>query len=499
MEANTAHKRGFLSRLSKDQRGTTLAMMGMALIPIAAMIGSGLDISRAYLVKAKLQTACDAAALATRRYMGSTAFSTSASNEGKKFFNFNFPSGTMGTAAVTPTIAADPNNGSIINVSASTAVPTTLMAIFNQPAIAVSVTCSADQDYVNNDIMVVLDVTGSMNCTVGTGDGCAYQPTEQTNSRISAVKTAASSLYQALAGATTVRTRYGFMPYSMTVNVAADLTSTWLRTPGTYHQCTATNSNGSCKTWTTKSQAEPISGLSGCIEERSDVGGAAWPIRISSAVSQADIDTTGTTAALQWPYYDDTTTTGEFNSQTGSAYANLMRFCPAPAKKLATYGSQSAYDSAITAAISKVGGYTNHELGITWAMRYLSTTGMFSASNPSLFNNIRVDKHIIFLTDGEMTADTMNYSSYGIPVADDRLSGGASLVQKHKDRFLAACDRARQMGMIIWVVAIDTGAYDDIKPCASDSAHFFTANTTTGLTQAFTLIGQGIGKLRMTK
>ena len=472
-------------------------MMGMALIPIAAMIGSGLDISRAYLVKSKMQTACDAAALATRRYMGGNALNQAAKDEGTKFFNFNFPPGTMSTAAVTPGITTDPNDASVVQVSASTSVPTTLMAILGQGSIPVSVSCSADQDYVNNDIMLVLDVTGSMNCAVGTGDSCAYQASEQTNSRIAALKSAASSLYSTLAGATGVRTRYGFMPYSMTVNVAGDLNTTWLRSPGTYHYyCSSKTGVAPCTStgWKTVTHTEPLSGLAGCVEERSDYGGAAWPIRISSNVTQNDIDVTGTTPALQWQWYDDTTTSGE----TGFA-ANLARFCPSPAKKLAVYSTQSTYDSALSTAVSKVGGYTNHELGIIWAMRYLSSTGMFSSSNPTMFNNIRVDKHIIFLTDGEMTADTANYSSYGIPDADDRMSGGASLVQNHKDRFLNACNRARQMGATIWVVAIDTGAYSDISPCASGSDHFFTASNTADLTQAFTLIGKGIGKLRITK
>jgi len=44
--------RGFLARLKSCEAGNVLPMMAMAVVPIAGMVGSGLDMSRAYLVKA---------------------------------------------------------------------------------------------------------------------------------------------------------------------------------------------------------------------------------------------------------------------------------------------------------------------------------------------------------------------------------------------------------------------------------------------------------------
>jgi hypothetical protein len=379
-----------------------------------------------------------------------------------------------------------------------------LMRMFGTQSIPVRAECSADQDYVNNDIMLVLDVTGSMNCTAGSN--CDYYPTEQSGSRLSRLRNAAAALYRALAGATGVRTRYGFMPYSMTVNVGRDLDSAWIRNPATYHKCTQTNSNGSCRTWSTASVTHSSSWFSstwgGCIEERSDVGGAAWPIRLSTSVAKADIDNTGS-GALSWQPYDDEATTGEWNSTLGTTYANLIRFCPARASRLATYATEAAFQTQVNASLSKVGGYTNHDLGINWGMRYLSGSGMFKNDNPDTLpdpsgNPIRVDRHIVFLTDGEMTSEAANYSSFGIPVADDRLTGGGSVVGRHQSRFLAACNRARQMGATIWVIALDVGSTGDIEPCASGSDHFYVSDG-TNLDQIFTLIGKGIGRLRITK
>ena len=484
------HRQGFLARLARDCRGNALAIMAAALVPLAGMIGSGLDMARAYMTKAKLQTACDASALAARRYMAGGALNQDAIDEGTRFFNFNFPPGTMEATPVNLSIQASADDASVVEVSAATAVPTTVMALFGQRSIAVDVSCSADQDYVNNDIMLVLDVTGSMNCMAGTG--CIYAASEQSNSRLSRLRTAATALYRALDGAAGVRTRYGFMPYSMTVNVGADLNAGWLRNPASYW----TRPSGP---WVRSSVNHPsswfTSGWTGCVEERSTISqNGQSSIRISSDVAQADIDTVSSVdQRLQWQPYDDVATTGETD-----AFANLARFCPARASRLAVYDSESAFQSQVNASLAAVGGYTNHDVGIMWGMRYLSATGMFAADNPTMFNNIRVDRHIVFLTDGTMTASTTNYSAFGIPAAEQRMTGSGDLVARHNARFLNACNRARQMGMTVWVIALDVGSTAEISQCASGNDHFFVSDG-SDLEQVFDLIGRGIGRLRITR
>lgn len=223
-----------LRRMARDEGGNVIVLMAAALLPIIGLIGSGLDLTRSYLVKSKLQTACDAASLATRRNMAGGILEDDDRAEGRKFFNFNFPSTTMGSSAVNLTIEPDPTDISRVVVRADTTVPTSIMAIFKVESLPVSVQCSADQDYVNNDVMLVLDVTGSMNCTAGTS--CSYAASEQSGSRVSRLRTATESLYNALKDAKGVRTRYGFMPYSMTVNVGRSLDINWIREPAKYWQ-----------------------------------------------------------------------------------------------------------------------------------------------------------------------------------------------------------------------------------------------------------------------
>jgi Flp pilus assembly protein TadG len=204
---------GFLSRLARDSRGNTLAIVGAALIPLAAMIGSGVDMSRAYMAKTRLQTACDAAALAGRRVMQNDTLDSSVTTEATRFFNYNFNQGQYGTAAFTPTVTR-PESGKI-RVSANTTIPTTVMRMFGFTTLPLSVTCDAQLSFVNTDVMLVLDVTGSMDSTInGT-------------KKIVSLRDAVMALYDTLEPIQTqlqangMRLRYGVVPYSTTVNVGA--------------------------------------------------------------------------------------------------------------------------------------------------------------------------------------------------------------------------------------------------------------------------------------
>ena len=94
---------GMLRRLTRDTRGNTMVMVAAATIPLCGLIGGGVDMSRAYMVKERLQQACDAAALAGRRSMTTAAMTSTDIAEARRFFDFNFRQGSMGTATFTPT------------------------------------------------------------------------------------------------------------------------------------------------------------------------------------------------------------------------------------------------------------------------------------------------------------------------------------------------------------------------------------------------------------
>ena len=211
-------KRPFLNRLLEDNRGNTLIIVAAAILPLLCLMGSGIDMGRAYMANARLQQACDAAALAGRRVMTTTSVDSTVIAEATKFFNFNFTQGSFGTAAFTPSVTGAAN--STVVVTASTTIPTTIMRIFGFATIPLSTTCNARQDFVNTDILLVLDTTGSMACDVS-GNNCNSGST----SKIVALRAAVLALYDQLKPvqdsltAAGLRLRYGVVPYASGVNV----------------------------------------------------------------------------------------------------------------------------------------------------------------------------------------------------------------------------------------------------------------------------------------
>jgi Flp pilus assembly protein TadG len=245
--------------LAKDTAGNALAIVAASVVPIAALAGSGIDLSRAYTAQARLQMACDAASLAGRRAMTAGAVDTTVRNEALKFFRFNFETGeggrtpAFGVASFVPVV--EDGASSAVVVRASTTVPTTIMSMFGYTNIPISVTCNARQDFVNTDVVLVLDTTGSMAQKAVSTD---------TQTKIEGIRSAVLALYDELAPAQTqleavgLRLRYGIVPYSVTVNVGkliraqnvSYMASTWSyqsRRPSYYSDAisTATGFNAS--------------------------------------------------------------------------------------------------------------------------------------------------------------------------------------------------------------------------------------------------------------
>ena len=200
-------------KLLRDQRGNTMFLTAAAVVPIIGIVGSGVDIGRAYMAELRLQQACDAGVLAGRRAMAGTTYTTAAQAEANKMFTFNYPSTKYGSSGVTFNSVAQ--GTSTVNGTATANLPTALMQIFGFGDFNLSVNCSAKLEISNADIMLVLDVTGSMS-TVNSGDSV---------NRITALKNATMSFFDTLTTAETGdgRLRFGVVPYSSTANVGSIL------------------------------------------------------------------------------------------------------------------------------------------------------------------------------------------------------------------------------------------------------------------------------------
>ena len=209
--------KGLISRLRSNTAGNTLMLVAGAIIPLTAMIGSGVDMGRAYLVKSRLQQACDAGVLAGRKYMSGTTFDSTADSRARAFFSNNFPTGSFGTT----NISFNPSrtNDGQVTATASARVPMAVMQIFGNTQIDLSVQCDARLEVANTDVMLVLDVTGSM-ADCPDDSACNSGP----GSKIVGLRNAVLSFYDTVSAATSANARFrvGFVPYSSSVNMGID-------------------------------------------------------------------------------------------------------------------------------------------------------------------------------------------------------------------------------------------------------------------------------------
>ncbi len=202
----------------RDKSGNILPMAAVGMVALAAMVGGGVDMSRTYMAKTRLQSACDAGTLAGRRAITNAGYSSAAQTQANAYFNTNFDAGEQNASNVVFTTST-PDSGSTVTGSASATVKTIVMSIFGVRNMAVAVTCKASMQVGNSDIVMVLDTTGSM---ADAPNGSSSPPTG--GSKIEILRAAMKSFYNTVASATTAsnaRIRYGFVPYSSSVNVGA--------------------------------------------------------------------------------------------------------------------------------------------------------------------------------------------------------------------------------------------------------------------------------------
>lgn len=244
-----------LQRLARDRAGNTLGMIAAAVFPLLAMIGGAIDMGRGYLAETRLQQACDAGVLAARKKLGSGTVGFGQDNSavddvGHRFFNLNYRDGAYGTENRNFDLVINPDT--TIDATATVDVPTTIMNLFGYSRLELAVTCGAKLDSSNTDVMLVLDVTGSMNET-NPGDS---------KSRVEILKDVILDFHTQLEEnrQPNARIRYGFLPYSTNVNVGHLLKDEWVTNQWTYQSRRMLGSGKTSGYYTSWTASSPVSG-----------------------------------------------------------------------------------------------------------------------------------------------------------------------------------------------------------------------------------------------
>lgn len=321
----SASVRSLIASLLRDTAGNTLGIALATIILLVSLAGSGTDMARAYMTRTSLQNACDAGVLAGRKAMATSGnYGTAETAKANKMFNFNF--NPNATNADSITFSTSSTGTGAVSGTASTVMPTVVMGIFGFKNITMTVECSAELQMASADVMFVLDTTGSMACDPN-GSDCDSDST----SKIMGLRAAIRDFYKTVAAAvvdkTNTRIRFGFVPYTATVNMGGIVASGAL--PTSYFADTQSFQTALAKFDTPVYVPTAGSPVAGTETYGSNITSAnctnwgknTWPTNIGTPVSgggPAPADTTST--AYSWKSW--TKVSGSGSSALGTCVRN---------------------------------------------------------------------------------------------------------------------------------------------------------------------------------
>ena len=152
------------------RRGAVAIILAFAATMLVLAIGMGIDLWQAYAMKARLQSALDAAALAIASTDRTQYTQAELNARTQAYFTANYPTSALGTpGSSTPTLSygASPN---IIDVTGTASIPTTFMRIVGINTLSVSATGQANAAWPYINFYLLLDDSPSM-AIAATGAG----------------------------------------------------------------------------------------------------------------------------------------------------------------------------------------------------------------------------------------------------------------------------------------------------------------------------------------
>ena len=549
----------FYTKLSCDVTGMSGIMLAMSLIPTMAVIGIATDVSRAYIVKTRLATALDAAALAG----GKNFFDADREAQIKKYFDANFPSNFYG-ATVSGPYEIDENgdrlpvghvygqNDAVLRLTADVQIPTTFMRVFQYDDMEVGGNTEVTRETSLLDVVLAIDMSGSMLRTVSG----SYTSSEE-NQRIGLAKVAAGDLVDILFGSSEENAllNIGLVPWSGKVNVTENGTEYGKDSSGTAipsgNLFTTQDIIGSpdnpyreeyyrydkyddgdiwdddndfvLKNWTTKINkvyfahnapsvpllAEPPTGWKGCVYARyartkpySDYQSYKDPVAEAQAGDLHDgpYEPEDGPAWVGWyPMGYE----GEKNS-CDLRYLNQKSHscttCPAYGISPLQHNKTHIKDAIEELSIPSGSFYTNIPQGLAWAWRTITPGKPFDEA--TVIDDPTYVKHkaIILLTDGENTVrsgDAYNHGFYTQSKRNQRLKDLADAIKNKNDD-----DPDNDDEILIYTIQFANSSntlINLLKYVATDDDFYFYAPDRESLQTAFKKIAKDLSKLRLSR
>ncbi len=453
-----------LTRLGSDRRGAVAIIFGLSAIPLVLFTGLAVDVSSAYVTRARLGQAVDAANLAIGSADGTYDDLKPIYD---RFLEANFPSDRFGTP-YNADIRIDDN---VITAWASVDVDTAFLGLIGIDHLTVSFESEVTRETTGVELVMALDNTGSMG-----------------GSKISELKTSARDLIEILFGdeETPDGVKVGLVPFAGSVNIGTAQTA-YVGDPDVHN-------------W------GPNSSWWGCVEAR------------TSPQDTQDITVGIDDAAEAWtPFYWATHQSRNNWCETPwdtqcnqdwqfTSYSSIdhsppsgrgpNKYCPREVTPLTN--NKQLLLNRIDQMWAQ--GYTHINIGAAWAWRLISPKVPFDEG--VAYNHPDWQKAVVIMTDGANTTSNSVYTAYGYR-GDGRLgtTSGWRASRELDRRLTAVCDNIKDEGVLVYTIVYDlnnSNIENLMRDCATQPEMFFEAGE-ADLAAVFRTIGRQLSELRLSR
>ena len=500
-------------RFARDVRGNVAILFGLAIIPIILAVGVAVDYGRALIVRERMVSAADAAALA----IGSWADLSQAElkTKAQQFFDANYPSSTLGAVGKLSVSFS----GDDIDVSVSGSVPTTFMKLANINSVDVGAATKVTKRQRNIELALVLDTTGSM----GSGG------------KMSAMQNAAKKMVQDLFGgkSTSDTLRIAVVPFSGAVNVGDDKkNASWIDKTAKSAVSYEDFKSG-VKTFDLYTELKKKKGSwdwAGCVRERE---GSSYELTDATPTTSASASLFAPYLAPDEPdddhdgganyansYIEDGNCgqskssnrtpdkcqryTGKYtNPDTDESTEGPDLNCPPRAVTPLT-NNRGQVTSAIEQLQPK--GYTVIPAGLLWGWRVLSPNEPFTEGKP--YNEERWVKAIVLLTDGQNEVNggsnghnKSDYNAFGY-AAEGHLGNknGGQAESNLNTKTATVCNNVKAQNILVYTIGFqinDSTTQNLLRNCATKPDMYYNSPSNAQLSAIFQDIAQGLSELRI--
>jgi len=487
-------------------------MVAVASVALVAISGLGVDLSRIYMVRGRLQTALDATALLAAREMTSNSRNADATSIFWANFAVNHVASGLGVfdakSAGPSFVVVDDNT---ISVQASATISMVFGSFLGLSSLTLAEHAQAVRSTTGLELALVLDNTGSL----GT-------------SGIAAVRQGATDLVNTIYGdSNTVQNLWvAVVPFTSSVNMGTAQSSSWW-----------SSTSPSPSSWLNKSWR-------GCVMARHTNGHDADDVPPTAS------DTTTQFVKFLYPstyhqYYKTTTTGSGNHKKTTTTYLQgdndwtptvitedqeVSYFNSSVGPNLGcdfqpvlplTASKATVLDSIAAMPLTPRGGtFINIGLQAGWFTISPRWRGLWSGAPTNLpldYNTTNMRKAIVLMTDGD---NSWNSWTSGYPDAegdtDDTAYGrvsdhvlGSSVTSSNATTMINAlmlqmCNKIKAQGVTVYTIIYNHSSVSSstaalFQQCASSSQDYYVAPSESELETAFSDIGGQLSDVRVSQ